>query len=74
MVNRSRVRRDGGPRGAGGSNATKASHRPVIHVGWCCGMSEEAASVSGVWPTSRTTPPPRPGGGKRMRRVYTEGV
>ena len=51
MVDRSRVRRDGGP---GGSNATGASHRPLIHAGWCCGMSEEAACVSGVWPPSRT--------------------
>ena len=74
VVNRSRVIRDGGPRGAGGSNATGASHRPLIHVGLCCGMSEEAASVSGVWPPSRTAPPPAPAGGKRMRRVYTDGV
>ena len=71
MVDRSRVRRDGGP---GGSNATGASHRPLIHAGWCGGLSEEAAGVSGVWPPSRTAPPPAPGGGKRTRRVYTEGI
>ena len=47
----SRVRRDGGP---GGSNATGASYRALIHAGWCCGMSEEAARVSGAWPPSRT--------------------
>src|SRR3954468_823465 len=29
--------------------------------------------VRGV-PPSRTAPPPAPGGGKRMRRVYTEGI
>ena len=34
----------------GGSNATEASHRALIHAGWCGGMSEEAARVSGVWP------------------------
>ena len=51
VVNRSRVRRDGGP---GGSNATGASYRALIHAGWCCGMSEEAARVSGLWPPSRT--------------------
>ena len=49
VVNRSRVRRDGGP-GGGGSNATEASYRALIHAGWCCGMSEEAARISGVWP------------------------
>ena len=32
-------------------------------TGWCCGMSEEAARVSGAWPPSRTAPPPAPGGG-----------
>ena len=53
MVKRYRVRRDGGP---GGSNATLASHRALIHAGWCGGMSEEAARVSGVWP------PPSDGG------------
>ena len=42
-----RVRRDGCP---GGSNATEASHRALIHAGWCGGMSEEAARVSGAWP------------------------
>ena len=47
MVKRYRVRRDGGN---GGSNATGASHRALIHVGWCGGMSEEAARVSGVCP------------------------
>ena len=46
MVNRSRVRQDGG---AGGSNATGASYRALIHAGWCCGMYKEAARVSGVW-------------------------
>ena len=51
VVKRYRVRRDGGP---GGSNATGASHRALIHAGWCGGMSEEAARVSGVWPPSRT--------------------
>ena len=25
-------------------------------------------------PSSRTAPPPAPGGGKRMRRVYTDGI
>ena len=34
----------------GGSNATGASYRALIHAGWCCGMSEEAARVSGVPP------------------------
>ena len=36
VVKRYRVRRDGGP---GGSNATGASYRALIHAGWCCGMS-----------------------------------
>ena len=71
VVNRSRVCRYGGP---GGSNATGASYRSLIHAGWCCGMSEEAARVSGVWPPSRTAPPPALGGGKRTRRVYTEWI
>ena len=48
MVKRYRVRRDGGP--GGGSNATGVSHRALIHAGWCGGMSEEAACVSGAWP------------------------
>ena len=48
VVNRSRVRRDGGP--GGGSYATGASYRALIRAGWCCGMSEEAARISGVWP------------------------
>ena len=48
LVKRYRVRRDGGPRG--GSNATRASHRALIHAGWCGGMSEEARHVSGAWP------------------------
>ena len=39
VVNRSTVRQAGGP---GGSNATGASYRALIHAGWCCGMSEEA--------------------------------
>ena len=69
VVNRSRVSRDGGP---GGSNATGASYRALIHVGWCSGMSEEAARVSGVWPPSRTAPPAAPRGGKLPRRFYTE--
>ena len=47
VVKRYRVRRDGGP---GGSNATGASHWALIHAGWCGGMSEEAARVSGVCP------------------------
>ena len=47
VVNRSRVRRDGGP---GGSIATDAFYWALIHAGWCCGMSEEAARVSGVCP------------------------
>ena len=45
VVNHSRVRRDGG---LGGSNATGASHWALIHAGWCGGMCEEAAHVSGV--------------------------
>ena len=69
VVNRSRDRWDGGP---GGSNATGASYRDLIHAGWCCGMSEEAARVSRAWPPSRTASPPAPGGGKLPRRVYTE--
>ena len=52
VVKRYRVSRDGGPRE--GSNATGASYRALIHAGWCCGMSEEAARVSGLWPPSRT--------------------
>ena len=47
VVKRYRVRQDGGP---GGSNATGASHRALIHAVRCGGMSEEAARVSGVWP------------------------
>ena len=47
VVKRYMVRRVGGP---GGSNATGASHRALIHAGWCGGMSEEAARVSGVCP------------------------
>ena len=47
MVKRYRGRRDGG---TGGSNATGASHRALIHAGWCGGMSEEAGRVSGAWP------------------------
>ena len=43
-------------------------------IGWCCGMSEEAARVSGAWPPSRTAPPPAPGGGKLPHRVYTEWI
>ena len=62
-------------RGAwGGSNATRASHRALIHAGCCARMSEEAARVSGVCPLTRTAPPPAPGGGKRTRRAYTEGI
>ena len=34
----------------GGNNATGASHRALIHAGWCGGMSEEAGRVSGAWP------------------------
>ena len=51
VVKHYRVRRDGA---LGGSNATRASYRALIHAGRCCGMSEEAARVSGVWPPSRT--------------------
>ena len=40
----------GGTGALGGSNATGASHRALIHAGWCAGMSEEAARVSGVCP------------------------
>ena len=47
MVKRYRVRRDGAQ---GGSNATEASHRALIHAGWCGGMSEEAGRVSRAWP------------------------
>ena len=47
VVKRYRVRQDGGP---GGSNATGASHRALIHAGWCGGMSEEAARISRAWP------------------------
>ena len=47
VVKRYRARRDGGPEG---SNATGASHWALIHAGWCGGMSEEAARVSGAWP------------------------
>ena len=46
VVKRYRVRRDRGP---GGSNATGASHRALIHAVRCGGMSEEASRVSGVW-------------------------
>ena len=46
VVIRDRVRQDGG---TGGSNATGASHRALIHAGWCGGMSEEAGRVSGAW-------------------------
>jgi hypothetical protein len=69
VVNRSRVRRTGA---LGGSNATGASYRALIHAGWCCGMFEEASHVSGAWPPSQTAPPPAPGGGKRTHRVYME--
>ena len=51
VVKRYRVRRDGC---TGGSNATAASHRALIHAGWCGGMSEEAGRVSRAWPPSRT--------------------
>ena len=50
-VKRDRVMQDGG---TGGSNATGASHRALIHAVWCGGMSEEAGRVSGAWPPSRT--------------------
>ena len=43
VVKRYRVSRDGGP---GGSNATGASYRALIHAGWCGGTSKEAARVS----------------------------
>ena len=59
VVKRYRVRWDGGP---GGSNATGASPRALIHAGWCGGMSEEATHVSGVCP---------PHG--RRRRRHLEG-
>ena len=36
VVKRYRVRRDGG---TGGSNATGASYRSLIHARWSCGMS-----------------------------------
>ena len=52
VVKRYRVWRDEGP--GGGSNATRASHRALIHAGWCGGMSEEAARISEVCPPSRT--------------------
>ena len=71
VVKSYRVSRDGGP---GSSNATGASYRALIHAGWCGGMSEEAALVSGVCPPSRTAPPPAPGGGKRTCGVYTKGI
>ena len=45
-----------------------------IHAGWCGAMSKEAAHISGVCPPSRTAALPAPGGGKRTRRVYTEGI
>ena len=48
MVKRYRVRRDGGTGEGGGSNATGASHRALIHAGWCGGMSEEAGRVYGT--------------------------
>ena len=51
VFNRSSVRRDGGP---GGSNATGASYRALIHAGWCCGMSEKAARISGACPPPLT--------------------
>ena len=47
MVKRYRVRWDGG---TGGSNATGASHRALIHAGWCGGMSEVVACVSEACP------------------------
>ena len=47
VVKRYKVRRD---RGTGGSNATGASHRALIHAGWCGGMSEEAGRVFGARP------------------------
>ena len=51
VVKRYSVWREGG---TGGSNATGALHRALIHAGWCGGMSEAVARVSGVWPPSRT--------------------
>ena len=60
VVKRYRVRRDGGP--GRGSNATRASHRALVHAGWCGGMSEEAAHIAGVCP---------PHG--RRRRRHLEG-
>ena len=51
VVKRYRFRRDGG---TGGSNATGASNRALIHAGWCGGMSEEAGRVSGAWPPPLT--------------------
>ena len=51
VVKHYRDRRDGG---TGGSNAAGASHRALIHAGWCGGMSEEAGRVSEAWPPSRT--------------------
>ena len=47
MVKRYRVSWDGG---TGGSHATRASHRALIHAGWGGGMSEEGGRVSGAWP------------------------
>ena len=52
VVKRYRVRRDGGT--GGGSNATGASHRALIHAEWCGGMFEEAGRVFGAWRPSRT--------------------
>ena len=63
----------GGTGALGGSNATGASYHALIHAGWCCGMSKEAARVSGSWPPSRTAPPAAPGGGKLTRQVYASG-
>ena len=71
VVNRSRVRRTGA---LGGSNATGASYRALIHAGWWCGMSEEAARVSGAWPPSRTALPTARGGGKLPRRVCMDWI
>ena len=48
VVKRYKVRLEGGH--LGGSNATGASHRALIHAGWCGGMSEEAGRVFGAWP------------------------
>ena len=44
----------GGTGALEGSNATGASHRALIHAGWCGGMFEEVGRVSGAWPPSRT--------------------